>query len=67
LVDTKKVSKKSIAILAKGRKEKSIDQPTRMPIVRCPCGLEILVVPDLKAMDLAINKHKAEHKQSREG
>jgi hypothetical protein len=51
----------------KGHKEKSTAQPTRMPIVRCTCGLEILVVPDLKAMDLAINKHVAEHKQSREG
>ena len=38
-----------------------------MPIVRCVCGSEILVVPDLKAMNLAINKHVAEHKRARDG
>ena len=30
-----------------------------MPIVRCICGSEILVVPDLKAMNLAIDNHIA--------
>jgi len=30
-----------------------------MPIVRCVCGSEILVVPDLKAMNLAITNHVA--------
>ena len=28
-----------------------------MPIVKCICGSEILVVPDLKAMNLAIENH----------
>jgi hypothetical protein len=28
-----------------------------MPIARCTCGFEILVVPDLKAMNRAINNH----------
>ncbi len=32
-----------------------------MPIIKCSCGTEILVVPDIKAMDRAINKHVAEH------
>jgi hypothetical protein len=36
----------------------------RMPIVRCVCGSEILVVPDLKAMSIAIGKHVAEHKRA---
>jgi hypothetical protein len=39
----------------------------RMPIVRCVCGCEILVVPDLKAMNLAINNHVAKHKSTFEG
>ena len=39
----------------------------RMPIVRCVCGSEILVVPDLKAMNLAINKHLAKHKKAGDG
>jgi len=37
-----------------------------MPIVRCLCGFEILVVPDLKAMNLAISKHVAGHKKANE-
>lgn len=32
--------------------------------IRCVCGFEILVVPDLKAMNKAIQNHIAEHKQS---
>jgi hypothetical protein len=28
------------------------------------CGLRILVVPDFKAMNLAIKNHVAEHKQA---
>jgi len=31
----------------------------RMPIVRCICDTEILVVPDLTAMNLAIDNHVA--------
>ena len=27
------------------------------------CGIEILVIPDLKAMNLAINNHLAEHRK----
>jgi hypothetical protein len=36
----------------------------RMPIVRCVCGSEILVVPDLKAMNRAISNHIFEHRQA---
>ena len=35
-----------------------------MPTIRCVCGNEILVVPDLKAMNRAIKKHIAEHKKT---
>lgn len=35
-----------------------------MPIVKCICGFEILVLPDLKAMNRAIKNHLAQHKQS---
>ena len=35
-----------------------------MPTIRCVCGLRILVVPDLKAMNRAIKNHVAEHKQA---
>jgi hypothetical protein len=33
-----------------------------LPVVCCECGVEILLVPDLKAMDLAIKAHVAAHK-----
>jgi hypothetical protein len=35
-----------------------------LPTIRCVCGLRILVVPDLKAMNHAIKNHLAEHKQA---
>ncbi len=46
---------------------KSAVHKKRMPLVRCICGSEILVVPDLKAMNCAIKNHVAEHKQARDG
>jgi hypothetical protein len=35
----------------------------RLPIIKCECGAEILLLPDLKAMDRAINAHVAEHRK----
>jgi len=32
-----------------------------MPIIKCDCGEDILLVPDLKAMDKAILNHIKEH------
>jgi DNA-directed RNA polymerase subunit RPC12/RpoP len=44
---------------------KKVDaQKRRMLIVRCTCGSKILVVPDLKAMNLAVNNHAVEHKKT---
>ena len=37
----------------------------RLPVIRCECGHEILVLPDLKAMGQAIDKHVLEHKNKR--
>jgi hypothetical protein len=34
-----------------------------LPTIRCTCGAKILIVPDITAMSLAIQKHKAEHKE----
>ncbi len=36
----------------------------RLPIINCECGAEILVVPDLQAMDRAIKTHVAEHRKN---
>jgi hypothetical protein len=35
----------------------------KMPLMKCKCGFEILVIPDLKAMNLAITNHIASHKK----
>jgi hypothetical protein len=34
----------------------------RLPIITCACGYEILILPDLKIMSQAIEKHVLEHK-----
>ena len=33
----------------------------RLPLIRCECGAEILLVPDLQAMNRAIKTHVTEH------
>ena len=35
----------------------------RLPIINCECGAEILVVPDLQAMNRAIKTHAAQHRK----
>ena len=37
-----------------------------LPIINCTCGAQILVVPDAKAMDRAINSHLVKHKNINE-
>ena len=46
------------------RQRKTAAQKNHLPIARCVCGYEILVVPDLKAMNLAINNHLTAHKKT---
>lgn len=45
-------------------KSKSTKYQKGMPTIKCVCGLRILIVPDLKAMNRAIKNHVAEHKQA---
>jgi hypothetical protein len=35
----------------------------RLPIISCECGAEILLVPDLPAMNRAIKTHVTEHRK----
>ena len=35
-----------------------------LPIIRCECGAKILVLPDLKAMNRAIETHVNEHRRN---
>jgi hypothetical protein len=37
----------------------------RLPIINCECGTEILVVPDLQAMNRAIKNHAAQHRKKK--
>jgi len=37
----------------------------RLPIINCECGTEILVVPDLQAMNRAIKNHVANHRKKK--
>lgn len=46
---------------------KSASQSKELPTIRCTCGAKILILPDISAMNLAIQKHKAEHKEADEG
>ncbi len=46
------------------KKSKSIKHQKGMPTIRCVCGLRILIIPDLQAMNRAIKNHVAEHKQA---
>jgi hypothetical protein len=45
-------------------KSKSAKYQKGMPTIRCVCGLRILIIPDLKAMNRAIKNHVDEHKQA---
>ena len=45
-------------------KIKSAKVKKGMPAIRCICGMRILVVPDLKAMNRSIKNHLAEHQQA---
>jgi hypothetical protein len=35
----------------------------KMPVFSCSCGVEILVVPDLREMDKVIENHLVEHRK----
>jgi hypothetical protein len=43
------------------KSEKAPVREKARPLIRCECGFAILLVPDLKAMDRAINAHATEH------
>jgi hypothetical protein len=61
---TKKGIQESNFIFSKDRTGKFVAHKTHMPIIKCVCGFEILLVPDLKAMDRAIKNHVTNHKKA---
>ena len=60
----KKGIQESNFIFSKDPIGRFVAHKTRMPIFKCVCGFEILVVPDLKAMGRAIKNHVAKHKKA---
>lgn len=55
---------KSNFIFSKNRNGKFVAHKTRMSVIKCVCGFEILMVPDLKVMAQAIENHVAKHKNA---
>jgi hypothetical protein len=51
---TKRVIQESNFTFSKDHTGKFVAHKTHMPFIKCGCGFEILVVPDLKAMNRAI-------------
>jgi hypothetical protein len=43
------------------QKTRKTKDTTRLPIVKCSCGAEILLIPDVKKMNQAIEAHVLEH------
>jgi hypothetical protein len=61
-------------ILIRKNQEKKVNEKTavpkvyrltrkKMPVFNCPCGIKILIVPDLSEMNKAIENHLVEHKK----
>jgi hypothetical protein len=48
-----------------GDKSAEVDERFKegLPIISCECGAQILLVPDLQAMNRAIKTHAAEHRE----
>ena len=61
---TKKNCNEINLVRSKVRKGKFTVYKRGMPTISCICGMRILVVPDLKAMNRAIKNHVTKHKQA---
>jgi len=59
------IREKGLVSIQEG-KSATVDAPFKegLPIIRCECGAEILVVPDLQAMNRAIKTHVVEHRRN---
>jgi len=50
-------------LLPKNSQGKNHEAKKAGPLIRCECGFEILLVPNLKIMTKAIEAHAAEHRK----
>jgi len=55
---------KTNGLVNQNRKRKLAKHKKQLPSLRCLCDAEILVVPDLKAIDQAIKNHLSEHEKT---
>ena len=54
------------ANISQGKKADDFKHLTeRLPLIKCECGAEILLLPDLQAMNRAIKSHVTEHPKKR--
>ncbi len=68
LNETIKVSKSKQDSFEEGRTKSSFEKndfATSLPTIKCSCGAQILVVPDLQAMVRVIERHSTDHKKMR--
>jgi hypothetical protein len=61
MLTTKEIEIANILECKNGNADKHLKE--RLPIINCEYGAEILVVPDLQAMNRAIKTHVAEHRK----
>ena len=59
MIDIKRIQENKVGIKESPNNEKR----RKMPVFNCPCGAQILIVPDLPAMNRAIAKHLVEHQK----
>jgi hypothetical protein len=45
------------------KRDLSYNQRSSMPIIQCECGEKILLLPDLREMNIAIETHLAAHRK----
>ena len=64
IVMAKKGIQENNFIFSKDRTDNFVAHKTDMTIIKCLCGFEILLVPDLTAMNRAIKIHVTQHKKA---
>ena len=63
LFKVKTPSKRLVLRLLFDLKDEMIPKSLSLEVIKCTCGSEILLVPDLKAMAEAIENHVAQHQK----
>ena len=62
-IESKIEHKLKVKELPKHSSKKKISGNKSSPMIKCSCGFEILLVPNVKVMSEAVEAHVAEHQQ----